>query len=220
MKKVLIISIVLAIAGFAVFTYATRDLAAPSAPVKTDDIKPAAAEGVSVYTISNTGSRAQYELDETLKGNPKHVVGTTAAVTGQIQVEAGVVTIGDIAVNARTFKTDAEKRDNAVGRYILKSEEPANEFITFRNITVSSSSGLMEIGKTVMADATGDLTIAGVTKPTTFRVEGALKEGGFLEGTATATVKRSDFDLKIPEIESVANVSDEVLLTITIRAIE
>jgi polyisoprenoid-binding protein YceI len=220
MKKVLIILVVLVIAGFAAFTYATRDLAAPSAPVGTDDAEPVATAGVDVYVISNTGSRAQYELDETLKGSPKHVVGTTAAVTGQIEVEAGVVTIGDIAVNARTFTTDSEKRDNAVGRYILKSEELANEFITLRNIVVTGASGLMEAGKTVIADATGDLTIAGVTKPTTFRVEGALKDGGFLEGTAIATVKRSDFALKIPELESVANVSDEVLLTITIRAIK
>lgn len=221
MKRIAILLIVLIAASYAVFAYTTRDLAAPSLPVGTDENeKPALATEADVYTISNTGSRAQYELDEMLRGSPKHVIGTTSAVAGNIKVEAGVVTIGDITVNARTFKTDAEKRDNAVGRYILKSEEPANEFITLRNIVVTGASGLMETGKTVTADVTGDLTIAGVTKSTTFRVEGALKEGGFLEGVATATVKRSDFALKIPELQSVANVSDEVLLTIVIRAVK
>lgn len=220
MKKALIVLIVLVVAGFAAFTYATRDLAAPSALVEVDSVKLPVSAGVDMYTISNAGSEARYELDEILKGNPKHVTGVTNAVTGQIEIKAGVVTIKDIAVNARTFKTDSEKRDNAVGRYILKSEESVNEFITFRNVVVTGASELMEVGKAVTANATGDLTIAGVTRETTFRVDGTLKDGKVLEGIATATVKRSDFALKIPEIESVTNVSDEVLLTIRIRAIK
>lgn len=218
MKKILVALVVLIVLGFAIFSYATRDLAAPSGPVQTEDVESAGVARAGVYRISDTDSQARYELDELLRGSPKHVVGTTTAITGEIEIVDGVIAIRDISINARTFQTDSEKRDNAVGRYILKSEEPANEFITLRNIVVTEASGLVEAGRDITAKATGDLTIAGVTKQVVFQIEGMLKEEGLLEGTATATVKRSDFNLKIPEIQSVTNVSDEVVLTVHILA--
>jgi polyisoprenoid-binding protein YceI len=67
----------------------------------------------------------------------------------------------------------------------------------------------------------GNLTLHGVTKPVTFKVThvGAGKDpwGGYRSGyLATATIKRSDFDMKF----MIPGISDEVNLQLNIEAIK
>ena len=65
---------------------------------------------------------------------------------------------------------------------------------------------------------TGDLTIRSVTQPVTFTVEITEATETGLAGSATAEVLRSDFDLNIPSVPSVANVTDEVQLDLVFVA--
>lgn len=71
-------------------------------------------------------------------------------------------------------------------------------------------------------DVTGDLTIKGVTKPTTFKVEllaiGEGMGGSTVSGwEATATIKKSDFGVNGPAMLGKA-LGDDVTLTIGIEA--
>ena len=61
---------------------------------------------------------------------------------------------------------------------------------------------------------TGDLTIREITNEVVFEVTATAVSELRLEGTAVSTILRSEYDLNIPEVEAVANVSDEVLLEI------
>jgi len=56
-----------------------------------------------------------------------------------------------------------------------------------------------------------------VTKPETFMVKATQAASG-LSGTFTATLKRSDFGMTIPNIPFVANVSDAFTVSGTISA--
>lgn len=76
----------------------------------------------------------------------------------------------------------------------------------------------IEAGQTVTFQITGDLTLKDISNPVTFDV--TLSEVGEdrLVGQATATVDRNDWGLTIPDVPGIANVEEEVVLTIVIVA--
>lgn len=215
MKTKLIVGFVaILIVGIATYAYLTRPVSAPSENGDNNTPTVSAPAGAKVYVISE-GSSVQYEISETLNGSPNYVVGTTNAIEGEVAVHTNGLTIGTIAVNARTLKTDRDRRDNAVARFILKSEEEENEFITFKNIVISTA---QKNGPTLSFTATGDLTIAGITKSVAFMGSVTENIDGVLYGTAGTEIQRADFDLRIPSVPGVANVSPTVLLKATIVA--
>jgi len=65
---------------------------------------------------------------------------------------------------------------------------------------------------------TGDLTIAGVTKMASFTTSNVLVSPDTIMGDVQATIKRSDYGLIIPNIPFVANVPDEFIIGLRIKA--
>ena len=150
-----------------------------------------------------------------MNGTPRTVVGTTSQVAGDILVnltQPSVSQIGDISINARTFATDDDRRDNSVARFILQSESDSTEFITFRPISVSGLPSQVKVGDSLEFQVTGDLTIAGTTQQVSFDVTATLQSDTKLVGHAETTVQRSAFNLTIPNVPFVANVGDTVTL--------
>jgi polyisoprenoid-binding protein YceI len=169
----------------------------------------------TLYTIVPGQSTAAFEIDEELRGQPNHVVGTTGDVAGNIRVDtadAAVSSIGTVVVAATTFATDSSFRDRAIrGPVILNSADEQFQFITFEPSSISGLSGSITEDREVAFQVAGDLTVKGTTAPVTFDVTASIT-GGNLVGTAVATISRADFDIGIPSVPSVANVSDEVLI--------
>lgn len=60
----------------------------------------------------------------------------------------------------------------------------------------------------------GDLTVRGVTKPTTWQVDAAF-DGGRITGTATTTFPFSEFGLTQPRVPVVLSVADTIKLEYT-----
>lgn len=79
---------------------------------------------------------------------------------------------------------------------------------------VTSLPESVEVGQTITFMIEGDLAIRDVTLPVTFAVEAAAVSSTQISGTATAVVNRSDYGLAIPSVPSVANVEEEVELSI------
>lgn len=171
-----------------------------------------------IFVIDQTRSTARFEIDEVLNGNPTHVVGTTDQVVGQIRVDPGDlsrVEFSDIIVNARTLETDSERRNRAMrGPVILDSGSDENELITLRVTSVEGLAGAGQVGETHEFELTGDLTIKGVTQPVTFDSSVTWSDDTTLEGSATATVTRDMFEIGIPSVPGVADVTNEVLIAI------
>ncbi|MGQ9887883.1 MAG: YceI family protein [Aggregatilineales bacterium] len=208
--------------------------AAPAAPEATEPppteaaanpAPPAAAPAAqrALYRITEDGSQARYKIDETLLGNRITVVGATARVAGDIIVDfanPAQSQVGVIAVNARTFRTDQEFRDQAVRGQILQTSRPENEFITFEPTSYSGlPDGPAAVGDTLDFQITGNLTVRGVTRQVTFDASVTVESEERIRGTATAKVLYRDFGIGINAPPTVSDIADEVTLEIDFVAL-
>ena len=187
------------------------DSAMPEAAAEADD-------SVVEFQIMPAESQATFTLKEDLRGVRTTVVGATREVAGTIRVNLdnpAASAIGAIVINARTLETDDSFRNRALRSSILKSAQDAYEFITFEPQSLSNfSAESVSIGETLTFDITGSLTIADVTQSLTFKADVTLESETRISGSATANVLYADYDLVIPDVRSVANVTDDVDLAI------
>ena len=179
-------------------------------------------EEFATYRISQDESKVSFMIDEVLNGKDFTAVGETNQVAGDISVsltDQAKGSIGEIVVNARTIKTDSEKRDGAISKFILKSDQDINQFITFKPRAITPISvgaeGVAEMSRYQIA---GDLTIAGVTRPVTFAIAAQSITEEKIIASGEARVSRNDFGLTVPSVPFVASVSDEVTLKADIVA--
>lgn len=180
----------------------------------TTDTTTGESAGAVAYVLDSTQSVASFELDEELRGSLQRVVGTTNQVAAQVLIDVtdlSTVEFSDIVINARTFETGSGQRDRAIrGPVILDSASDEFELITF---SVTSFEGLpaqASPGDTLDFIITGDLTVKGVTNEETLDVMATLVESATIEGSASATISRERYGIGIPNVPSVANVSDDV----------
>jgi polyisoprenoid-binding protein YceI len=189
----------IAVAGVGSFFYLTRDIAAPTENVQASvaQIDTSEATGSeAVFRNSQADSQAEYNISEVLNGSDKLVVGTTNQVAGDLLLNLSnpsASEIGAISINARTFATDSDRRDNAVARFILRSEDAANEFITFEPTSTSGLPESLNVGDTASFQVTGNLTVSGISGEVTFDVAATLASEGQLTGHAETTIERSTF---------------------------
>lgn len=178
---------------------------------------------VVAFVIDPGQSVARFELDEVLRGEDTHVVGTTDQVVGQVQVDLSDIAgaeFSEIIVNARTFTTGAEQRDRAIrGPVILDSASDANELITFSVTSVDGLSGGISSGETVEFAITGDLTVKGTTRAVTFDALVTMVDDSTIEGMAVTEITRDMFEIGIPSVPSVADVTNEVLIALDFVAV-
>lgn len=174
------------------------------------------------FVIQADQSEATFTLDEVLRGDPNTVVGVTSEVAGQFVFDPsdpGSASFSPILINVRTFETGSGTRDRAIrGPIILNSASDDFELITFDVTTIEGLVGPVAVGETVEFALIGDLTIKGTTQEARFDVSATLVDEDIVQGIATSEVLRSDFEIGIPSVASVAEVTDEVALQLTFVA--
>lgn len=198
----------------AITTTAPAESTESRAPEPTDGPRDTPPSTSSTFELTDA-STATFTIDEVLRGSPTTVVGTSGIVLGQIEIDRDDLSasrVGTILVNARDFSTDSSLRDRAVRGPILDAD--TFEFIEFAPTSIDGLSGTATTGDQLSFTVTGDLTIRGVTSEVTFDVVTTLVDDSTIEGSATTTVDRGDFDLTIPSVASVADVSEQVPLTL------
>lgn len=171
--------------------------------------------GLTTFQILQDGSEASFSIYEELNGQPKTVVGATNQVAGEIALDLSDLSktqVGVIQVNARTLATDNDRRNRAIRNFILNTDQ--YEFITFTPTAITGLSGAAQPGQPFTFQIAGDLTIRDVTQPVVFNVTAQGESLMRITGTATAVVRRSDYNLTIPSVPNVANVGEEVTLEI------
>jgi polyisoprenoid-binding protein YceI len=175
------------------------------------------------FVIDQAQSEARFEIDEVLNGNPTHVVGTTGQVVGQFRVDladVGSVEFSELIINARALDTGSERRNRAIrGPVILDSGSDAHELITFRVTSVEGLDGSSEPGTTFEFSVSGDLSIKGTTQPVTFDANVTQLDETTIVGSATAQVTRDMFEIGIPSLRGVADVTNEVLIGLEFVAV-
>ncbi len=207
--------VVLLAVGAVAYLYWAGGSGEPSTELTTPTIA-AGDDGMVAFVIDPTRSSAAFEIDEVLRGEPQRVVGTTSEVAGQFEMDPNdlsSVEFSQILVNARTFETGSNNRDRAIrGPVILDSASDDFEFITFDATSVEGLQGSLTEGEALEFSVEGELVIRDTANTVTFDVTATPAEDGTIEGSAEATVLRSDYGLGIPNAPGVADVGDEVLI--------
>ena len=122
--------------------------------------------------------------------------------------------MGVICINVRTLRTDEERRDRATRSHILQSAQPTFEFAEFSPTGIEGRPASVEVGIPINLRLDGGLTIRDITRPVSFDVTATLVSLDRLEGTVATTVQRSDYNLVIPSVPFIADVSEDVRLEI------
>ena len=173
----------------------------------------AASEPVE-FKIVSAESLASFTLEEDLRGVRTTVIGSTNEVGGSIMVDLAnpaAASIGAIVINARTLETDNSFRNRALRSQILRSAQDEHEFIIFEPRELGNwSAESVAVGDSITFDVTGDLTVAGVTRSVTFASTVTLDSESQISGSASVNLLHADFGLVIPDVRSVANVTDDV----------
>lgn len=181
----------------------------------------AAAPELVIFNISADDSEVRFILDELLRGSPNTVTGRTDQIAGQIAVDFANPQnsqVGEIRISARSLATDNELRNRAIRGQILQSSQDEFEFISFKTTEITGLPTAVTMGEAFDFQITGDLTIRDITQPVMFDVTVTPNSRTRIEGTATATVQRADFNLIIPNVPGVADVDEAVHLEIDFEA--
>lgn len=209
MKKLVYTILAFVIIAIAVYLYATRAVKVTEIPFNFVDTS-TVATSTTVITIDSSKTIAQYQIGEILRGSPFTVVGNNTSIEGSVVFDNDIVS-GEVRIDARVFKTDAQNRDNAVARYIFKSEDPRYTHIVFKPTQVTNLQTSLSQSTSHTFTVQGDLTIVDVTKPVSFAVT-VTNTNGVFTGEASTTISRKDFNISIPSVPFVASADDEVKL--------
>ena len=168
----------------------------------------------SHYTLNPTGTEARYQVRELLAANTieNDVVGKTAGVTGGISLDkAGKVVSAEskITIDLTLLKTDRDRRDGYVQRNTLETATYPHAVLVVKEITGLPAK--MPTSGALSFTLVGDLTLKGVTKPTTWTVTATATATG-LTGTAKTKVTFADFGMAVPRVPVVARVDDPIQL--------
>jgi len=164
--------------------------------------------------VAPDGNEVRYRVREQLVGldMPNDAVGATSDVTGGIAFDAKgnlVPASSRFVVNVATLKSDKARRDGYVRGRIL--EASAYPTVTLAPTSIKGLTPPLPTSGSRTFKVVGDLTVHGVTKPTTWQVEAAFNAGR-VTGTATTTFPFSEFGLTQPRVPVVLSVADTIKL--------
>lgn len=170
------------------------------------------------FVVAPTGNEARYRVTEQLAGFelPNDAVGVTGKVSGGISVDdKGAIVAGDsrIVVDVTALKSDKDRRDGYVQRRLLETEKFPTVELTptaIRGLPLPLPGQQGRAGPQQL-EMTGNLTVRGVTRPTTWRVT-ASYDNGKVTGTAATAFTFADFQMEKPRVPVVLSVVDTIRL--------
>jgi len=187
-----------------------------SAPISAPTLVAAAnTNGTQLFQIVPDQSQVRFTMSEMLHGQPNTVIGRTSQVAGSILIDPTQPAnsqVGTIRIDARTLVTDSSMRNRIIERAILQSDQ--FEYIEFKPTALAGLPPSVALDQPFTFRITGDLTIRTVTHPVTFDATVTPVSATQMKGMAAATIQRADYNLVIPSVPSVADVSEAVQLQI------
>ena len=171
---------------------ATAAPATEPAPVDTDS---AAQSAASSQWIATDASEVGYRVKEVLFGVDTTAVGRTNQVDGTMTIDGTHVAGVDFTIDVASIASDQSRRDASFrGRVMSTDEFPTATFTLTQPIDLGITPA---DGAEVTTQATGDLTLRGVTNPVTFEVT-AKQENGLIGVQGTIPVVFNDYGIANP----------------------
>jgi polyisoprenoid-binding protein YceI len=192
---------------------------APAKPAAKASASSAPTAGRLRYVVAPTGNEARYRVRAQLVGRDlqNDAIGATKDITGRLVVDANGTVVRDsstIVVQVASLKSDQSRRDAFLRRRTLETEKYPSVSLTPR--TFDGISSPIAPGASATFSLVGDLTIHGVTRPTTWHVT-ARSDGPAVVGTATTAFTFKDFNLDQPKVPIVLSVADTLKLEYDFR---
>jgi polyisoprenoid-binding protein YceI len=193
-------------------TPAAAASAQSSAPARTTRLR---------YVVAPTGNEARYRVREQLVGRdlPNDAIGATRDITGRIVVESDGRVVRDssrVVVAVSGLKSDQSRRDRFLRTRTLETERfPHVELVP---VALQGIGAPIAAGTSHTFSLLGELTVRGVTRPTTWQVT-ARADGSAVVGTATTAFTFKDFNLDQPRVPVVLSVADTVKLEYDFRLV-
>ncbi len=199
---------------------------APATPAPTTIAPGTATAGAPtgrvLYRVVPEESVVRFEVGEILRGQPNTAVATTNQIAADLIIDfdqPAASEVGTVRVNVRTLRTDAGRRDRAIRSFILESARDEYEFVEFAPTELRGLPSTVRIGEPISFEIAGVLTIRDISMPAVFAARVTVVDSGRVEATATTSVRRDDFNLRVPNVPFVASVDDDVVLGIDFVAI-
>ena len=155
---------------------------------------------------AGTGTFLGFRIDEELTTvGATTAVGRTPDVEGSLLLADTLLDAASVTGDLTALTTDISQRDSRAQRAMRTDTFPTSTF------ELTGAVDLGEVpttGETLRVEATGDLTLGGVTQPVTSVIEAVLLDADRLLVTGSFEVLLSDFDLTAPSAPIVVSVAD------------
>ena len=164
--------------------------------------------------IDTVGTEVRYRVRERLVGKDldNDAVGVTRAVSGQIALAADGSVIAEeskITIDVTGLKSDQDRRDNFVRRRLLVTD--SNPTVVFQPTALQGAPKTIPTSGNGTFTIVGNLTVKGVTKPTTWTVNARYLPTA-VTGTASTAFTFSDFSITQPRVPILLSVADTIRL--------
>src|SRR5256714_9161999 len=171
--------------------------------------------------LTPAGSSARYRVREQLMGHdlPNDAVGETKSLTGAIAFDANGKVIRDeskFTLDAGSFVSDQNRRDGYVRNRLLESEDYPT--ITFVPTEIRGVKPPIPKSGTAQIQMLGDLTVHGVTRPTTWTGTVQFNNAG-VAGNASTVFTFEDIQLEQPRVPVLLSVADSIKLEINFNLV-
>lgn len=185
----------------------TNALASTTEPV-------ARATGPVHLVTAPKNNEARYFVREQLAriNFPSDAVGVTDSVTGGLTLDdKGQVDPANskFVVDIRGLKSDRSMRDGFIQHRTMETDKYPTVTLVPKALQ-GLPNPLPDSGR-VSFTLLGDLTVRGVTKPTSWMVEAFMRHGE-VRGTASTGFTFDDFQIEKPKVGSVLSVADSIHL--------
>jgi polyisoprenoid-binding protein YceI len=168
------------------------------------------------FVLAPTGNAARYRVREQLMGHdlPNDAVGETKSLTGAIEFDAKGKVIpqsSKFVLDAGTFVSDKDRRDGFVRGRLLEADEYPS--IVLVPTDVSGVPLPLPTSGTLPIEMTGNLTVHGVTRPTTWKGSAKFRDGR-VTGSAATAFTFDDIQMEQPRVPVLLSVADTIRLEI------
>jgi polyisoprenoid-binding protein YceI len=176
-----------------------EELTLDDAPTTTGEpsgtTEPAGSDGLAGEWQVADGSVVGYRVQETLFGQSADGVGRSEGVSGTLSIAGTTVTEASFEVDMTTFVSDESRRDGQFeGRIMETAQFPTAQFVLTAPIELGA---VPADGEGVTAEATGELTLHGVTRAITIPLTAKLTGDTFaVNGSVTITF--ADYEINDP----------------------
>jgi polyisoprenoid-binding protein YceI len=153
-----------------------------------------------------------YRVDETLAENRANTaVGRTLQVSGTLVLAGSTITSVEVTADLTGLRSDDDRRDGRLRQQAIETDQFPEA--TFRLTAPIELGAVPADGATFVVNATGDLTLHGVTQNVTIPIEARLS-GNVVTVTGSIDIAFADFAIERPTSFLVLSIEDHGVMEV------